>query len=73
MNLNMDYEIEVCLNELNKASDLFADWLIKSFSLKGDDKIIALAYYRKAEKEEVELSRRLDELTEKKYGKNTKS
>ena len=71
MNLNMDYEIEVCLNELNKASDLASDWLIKSFSLKGDDKTICQCYYRKAEKEESKLAKRLAELSEKKYGKNT--
>lgn len=67
----MDYEIDVCLKEFGRISDLCADWLIKSWGLKDEDKIIAMAYYKKADKERAILARRLAGLTKMKYGKNT--
>lgn len=47
----------------DEASNLAIDWLIKSWSLKEEDKTIALAYYRKACKERKILADKLYQLT----------
>ena len=47
----------------DEADNLAKDWLIKSWSLKEEDKTIALAYYRKACKERKILAERLYQLT----------
>lgn len=66
----MGLEIETCLKEYGKVSDICTDWLIKSWSLEDEDKIIALAFYRKADKARKKLAIRLVELVDKKYGRN---
>lgn len=67
----MDHGTAVCFKKFNDISDLCTDWLIKSWSLKDEDKIIAVAYYKKANKQRVVLANRLADLTKDKYGKNT--
>jgi hypothetical protein len=57
------YVLETALNLYSDADDLAKDWLIKSWSLKDEDKIIALAYYQKACKRRKLLAKRLCELS----------
>lgn len=52
--------IETWLREFDKADDLAKDWLIKSWSLKNEDKEIALQYYKKADKQRAKLINRLE-------------
>ncbi len=49
-----------------EADDLAKDWLIKSWKLKDEDKIIAMAYYKKACKKRLEIARQLNNLIERK-------
>lgn len=60
--VKMKPDIAKTLGLYNEADDLAKDWLIQSWSLKEEDKTIALAYYRKAYKKRAELAKRLNEL-----------
>lgn len=66
----MDYQIETCFKEYCKVSDTCTDWLIKSWCLEDEDKVIALAFYRKADKIRNGLAKRLSEIVDNKYGRN---
>lgn len=57
------YVLETALNLYDDSDNLAKDWLIKSWSLKDEDKEIALAYYRKACKKRKILAERLCELS----------
>lgn len=54
--------IEKALELYGEADDLAKDWLIKSWSLKDEDKEIARLYYQKACKKRLELAKRLEGL-----------
>jgi len=56
------HEIQVCLSEYSKVLDLSLDWLIKALDLQDEDRTIALAYYQKALKKRLELSKQLNTL-----------
>jgi hypothetical protein len=54
--------IEMVLELYEEADNLAKDWLIKSWSLKNEDKKIAMLYYQKACKKRQELAKRLEGL-----------
>lgn len=61
----MGLELQVALKKYQEASDIAADWLIRSWELKDEDKTIALAYYSKARKECARSAEKLTGLTRK--------
>ena len=59
----MKLEIQECLKLYGQADDLAKSWFIKSWNLKVEDKVIALAYFSKTRKERKKLANQLYELT----------
>ncbi len=56
------FEITSWLKEIGKIDNLAIDWLIKSWSLKGEDNQIAKLFYKKACKERKILVERMYEM-----------
>lgn len=61
----MKLDIKKCLELFCEQDNLTKDWLIKSWSLRDEDRKIALLFYQKAAKERGKLATKLYQLTKR--------